>query len=287
MPIRPNDIKVKTNNMLQFVIALHCEAKPIIQHYRMKLCGRHGQAQFFQGEKARLAVTGVGSLSSAIATTAMGERFQSADSLWLNVGICGAKDAPIGDAFLGNKITSDYSLEALYPQLAGTSPWRGAEIRTLSAPSNRYETDRVFDMEAFGFYTAALAFSTSECIQCVKVVSDNSSDPAGKHFDKAEISDLVGSQIPNIEAFLADAEKLGTVNRIGAWAIELRETAETRYSFTETERHQLYKRVLQLDALFAESGGSELQTLLNEPEKSVFLEQLQRKIDERSPQRVC
>lgn len=273
--------------MIQFVIALHCEARPIIQHYRMKLCGRHGRAQFFQGERTRLAVTGVGSLSSAIATTAMGERFQSTDSLWLNIGICGAADASIGDTFLGNKITSDYSPEALYPQLAGTSPWRGAAIRTLSAPSNCYETDQVFDMEAFGFYTAALSFSTSERIQCIKVVSDNSSAPAGEHFDKAEISDLVESQIPNIEAFLTNTEKLGAENHIEAWATELQDSAEKRYSLTETERHQLLKRVRQLDALFTESEASDLQTLLNEPEKNLFLEQLSRKIDERSSKRVC
>lgn len=273
--------------MIQFVIALHCEAKPIIRHYRMKLCGRHGQAQFFQGEKARLAVTGVGSLSSAIATTAMGERFRSNDSFWLNLGICGAADASIGDTFLGNKITSDYSPENLYPQLARSSPWRGTEIRTLRAPSNRYETDRVFEMEAFGFYTAALPFATSECIQCVKIVSDNASAPAGKHFDKTEISNLVASQIPNIEAFLADAEKLGAENRLRAWAIDLRNSAAARYSFTETERHQLLSRVRQLDALLLDDEVTGLPTFLNEPDKDVFLKQLQLKIDERSPQRVC
>lgn len=273
--------------MIQFVIALHCEAKPIIQHYRMKPCGNHGQAQFFQGENTRLAVTGVGTLSSAIATTAMGERFSSKDSIWINVGICGGADVAIGDAFIGNKITFDQSRETIYPQLAAVSPWRGIEIKTLNAPSNRYESQRIFDMEAFGFYTAALSFATSEKIQCIKVVSDNPSAPADKRFNKTEISSLIASQIPKIETFLADADTLGEETRLSDWAIDLLEAAKTRYSFTATEQHQLSSRIRHLDALLDEGETNQVQFLLNEPDKDRFLNQLQSKIDRQSPIRTC
>ena len=287
MPIRPNDIKVKTKNMEQFVLALHCEAKPIIQHYRMKLCGKHGQAQFFEGETARLAVTGVGSLSSAVATTAMGERFPSNDSTWLNIGICGGEDLAIGEAFIGNKITSDYSRDVFYPQLVGKSPWPGIEIKTLNAPSNRYETNRVFDMEAFGFYTAALTFASSERVQCIKIISDNSDSPTGAHFNKTEISSLIASQIPKIDSFLENTGFSKAEYYMKGWANDLLTKAKTRYSFTETERHQLSSRIRQLDALLDLEEGLCLQLLLNSPKKGKFLQQLQFKIDQVSPQRVC
>ena len=287
MPIRPNDIKVKTKIMKQFVLALHCEAKPIIQHYRMKPCGKHGQAQFFEGETARLAVAGVGSLSSAIATTALGERFPSIDATWLNIGICGGGNAAIGEAFIGNKITSDYSREVIYPQLVGKPPWPGIEIKTLNAPSSRYETGRVFDMEAFGFYTAALAFTTSERVQCIKVVSDNSVSPASAHFDKTDISGLIASQIPKIESFLDNTEFSEAEYQMRDWASDLLSAAKTRYSLTETEGHQLFSRIRQLDALLDLDEGLNLQVLLNSPKKGQFLERLQLEIDQVSPQRVC
>jgi len=287
LPIRPNDIKVKKKNMQQFVLALYCEAKPIIQHFRMKPCGKHGRAQFFEGETARLAVTGVGSLSSAVATTVLGERFPSNDSTWLNIGICGGEDFAIGDAFIGNKITSDYSRELFYPQLVGKSPWPGIEIKTLNTPSNRYETNRVFDMEAFGFYTAALKFASSERVQCIKIISDNSESPTGNHFNKTKISSLIASQIPKIESFLENAGFSKAQYYMKSWANDLLTKAKNRYSFTETERHQLSSRIRQLDALLDREEGLCLQCLLSSPKKGQFLEQLQSEIDQVSRKRVC
>ena len=72
-----------------------------------------------------------------------------------------------------------------------------------------------------------------------------------------------------------------------SWANDLLTTAKNRYSFTETERHQLSSRIGQLDALLDLEEGLCLQFLLNSPKKGQFLEQLQSKIDQVSPQRVC
>ncbi len=273
--------------MVHYVIALPCEAQPIIQHYALKPCGGHGRARFFEGENARLVVTGISSLQSAIATTALGNRFPESGSLWLNVGICGHADAAIGKAFIANRIASDNSRGTFYPQLPWSSPWSGIGIKTLSVPSTRYEADQVFDMEGFGFYTAALVFGSSELVQCVKIVSDNAAQPADGDFDNAAISNLVAAQIPSIETFVETVEKSSGKPDASEWASEFKRMAKSRYSFTETESHQLASRVRQLDALLESDEKAVLGGLSSRTSKKEFLKELQCLIDRHSALNVC
>lgn len=287
MPIRHNDIKAKTPNMIHFVIALHCEAQPVIQHYQLKPAGGCGKAQFFEGEHARLAVTGVGALSSAIGATALGERYSERDALWVNVSICGTEEAAIGTAFLANRIRSDLSRETYYPQLPRKSPWPGMGIKTLSAPSVEYQADCAFEMEGFGFYTAALAFATSENIHCIKIVSDNAQSPATDAPSKPFISQLIADRITEIATFAEEALSFCDPPKPSHWAVELQNSAVKHYRFTETERHQLARHIAQLDCLTIDSDRTPTRSLLTSPDKTQFLTQLQTSIDRLAAKQTC
>jgi len=287
LPIRHNDIKVKTPNMLHFVIALHCEAQPIIQRYQLKPAGGCGRAQFFVGETARLVLTGVGALSSAIGTTALGERYSEKAGLWVNVGICGTEKAAIGTAILANRIRSDRSRETYYPQLPHKSPWPGMGVRTLSAHSDAYRAEWAFDMEGFGFYTAALAFATSENIHCIKIVSDNAGSPVKESFDKPFISRLIANKLTEIATFADEALSRSDRTKPSEWAIELQKSAEAHYRFTETERHQLSRRIAQLDFLLKQNVSAPLQSLFPSRDKTQFLARLQSSIDQLAAKQTC
>lgn len=273
--------------MIHFAIALHCEAQSLIHHYRMKPCGGHGRAQFFEGEKARLAVTGLGSLSSAIATTAMGERFPNTSPMWLNIGICGHESAEIGQAFIANKISSDSTKECFYPQLAFKSPWLGTEVKTLRAPSISYEPEKAYDMEAYGFYTAAVLFSSAERVHCVKIVSDNATQTANRSFDKNAITNLIATQIPAIEEFVAALENLRCDTNPSSWITAFTQKTKSVYTLTVTEKHQLKRRVQQLDLLLNEKEKKKLLATLFKLQKTQFLGELQDLVDAGSAKRVC
>lgn len=273
--------------MLHFSIALPCEAQGIIRKYGLKSCGGHARAQFFEGEYARLAVTGVGILASAIATTALGTRFPDKTAIWLNVGICGHLDAPIGKLFIANRISSESSRDRLYPQLPWKSELDGIDLLTLDEPSIEYQAGQAFDMEGFGFYKAALAFAPTEFVQCLKVVSDNASHPATTRFDKDTIARNIENQLPAIETLCAAIEQTRPRERRTHWSRNYASSAKARFSFTETESHQLNRRLAQLDILLDENEKAAIQLLEESPNKKRFLSQLQSRIDHASSRSIC
>ncbi|MGK0237270.1 MAG: adenosylhomocysteine nucleosidase [Candidatus Pelagisphaera sp.] len=274
--------------MLHFSTALHCEAQGIIAHYGMKPSGGHGRAQFFEGEKARLAITGVGALNSAIATTALGSQHPNDEVIWLNVGICGHLDAPIGAPFIANRISSYGSRDKLYPQLPWKSNLKGVELQTLSEPSTNYQLDQAFDMEGFGFYKAALGFTSTEFIHCIKVVSDNAAQPASSHFDKDAIARMIALQIPAIELLCASIDESRPRKASSKWSCRFTQNAKAQFRFTETETHQLNRRVTQLDAILKQDEKTKTDLLLiKSSNKKILLSQLQLTIDQSSARIIC
>lgn len=277
----------QSKNMLHFSIALACEAKGIIHYYGMKPCGGHGRAQFFASEGARLAITGTGALSSAIGTTALGSRYPDKTATWFNLGICGHMNAPIGEAFIANRISSDSSQDRFYPQLPWKSAIKGIDLLTLSEPSTDYKPDQAFDMEGFGFYKAALAFTSTEFLHCIKVVSDNTAQPATAHFDKEAISRMIEAQIPAVETLCAAIERTRPRGIDSDWSRAYAHRAKDRFAFTATETHQLNQRLTQLDALLDENQKADINSLIENPNKKHFLGQLQTTINQFSARNIC
>ncbi len=180
--------------MLIWVCALHCEAKPVIDYYRLrKLPGQ--VFDLYRGDDMALAVSGVGKLASAAATAwaATAHRDQAALA-WINLGIAGAADHEIGDAFLLHQVIDDDRGKRYYPAPVARPPLPGSACRTRSRPGYQYREDCLFDMEASGFMQAALYFSSAELVQGIKLVSDNRRQQAapGRQQVSALIHDRIG-----------------------------------------------------------------------------------------------
>lgn len=273
--------------MIHFVTALDCEALPIIHRYGLKPCGSHGRARFFAGEKARLAVSGVGELRSAIATTALDSRFPRGRPLWLNVGIAGHRDAPLGHAFIANRVSSDSSRDVYFPQTVAQGPWPGIETRTLSAPSTNYQTERLFDREAYGFYTAALATATLEFVHVIKVVSDNAANPASNTLSKGTVSESIDSHLCAIETFAEEALKFQAIDEEGDWVESIRSEIRSNHHLSETERHRLNEKLKQLSHLLNHVEKGQFADQLIDRNKREIFEAIDSEIDSLSSQRIC
>lgn len=270
--------------MIHFATALHCEANPVIHFYGMKPCGQLGKARFFKGETARLVVTGVGSIASAIGVTSLGERYAEPNALWLNLGICGHPSLSIGDALIASSIRSEAAKERFFPQFPIATPWRGQEVKTLASPSSQYQPGVAFDMESYGFYSAALAFTTVEYAHCVKIVSDNEAQPADAPLDKSLISDHIETHIQSIDAFAGQIiDTLGTTEFSESLAA-LQKRALSQFRFTETQRHQFTERLRKLNALEPETA---FDPTLQAPDTKALLNALQVQIDRLASTQVC
>lgn len=158
--------------MLNLVIALQAEAKPLISRMSLKkLTGSHA-FPLFASDTCRLIISGIGKCNSAAATAWLAGQHSTPGQTWLNVGIAGHKDQPLGTMLCANRITDNGSGRNWYP-VQISSPLASEQLITFDQPVKDYSHSTLYDMEATGFVQTALRFSTAELVQSVKIVSDN------------------------------------------------------------------------------------------------------------------
>ncbi|MEQ8938885.1 MAG: hypothetical protein RLT30_09310, partial [Gammaproteobacteria bacterium] len=185
-----------------------------------------------------LVITGVGkSLAAAAVSYHHACCNTSPADVWLNIGIAGHADLPLGEACLVNKITDAASGATWYPQVLFDAPCPVLPLRTLDTPSEDYQPI-LYDMEAAGFYALASRLGTSELIHCLKIVSDNAQSHSGNVKAK-----LVKGYI---ESQLATMDRIVSV--LHGFSHELENTLAlppayeeiiTRWHFTRTQKIQL------------------------------------------------
>jgi nucleoside phosphorylase len=206
--------------MLIWVSALHCEAKPVIDFYRLKKSHDDNAFDYYRGDDMACIVSGTGKIASAAACAWIAARTQPAASIaWINLGTAGAAEHEIGALFSLNQVVDADDGHRYYPAPATASELDGSACMTLSQPSYDYSEDYLFDMEASGFMHASLRFSRSELIKSFKIVSDNRDIKTGKN--RQQVSDLVhrhiallDQQARNLHALNAEVGQL-SVSRDG------------------------------------------------------------------------
>ena len=165
------------------VVALPAEAEPLKEVFQLKpLRAMNNVFQSDQG--VRLLVTGAGrkNVEHSFAKLARSERARESplfSPAWLNVGIAGHQELPVGEVMIANKISC--AVRALYslptPVLSGRNY---GEVVTVDEPEFAYSQNAAYDMEAHAFWDMALNFGMLDLIQCCKLVSDNPHDGVEK-----------------------------------------------------------------------------------------------------------
>lgn len=158
--------------------------------------------------------------------------------VFLNVGIAGHKEHSIENVFLIDKITDIDSGRRYFPPLVFTPPCPTHSLQTGSQPQFTYPPSDLCDMEASSFYETATRFSSSELIQCLKIVSDNKSSPV-KNIQPNQVSLLVAAHLAAIASVLTELTKLAELLHKPELA-ELNQILN-RYHFTVNEQIQLKK----------------------------------------------
>jgi adenosylhomocysteine nucleosidase len=219
--------------------ALPCEAKPFIDYYRLKKNTTIQCFAVYSGNNICLTVTGIGK-SAMAAGIAYTQALYSSDPnpILLNIGIAGHKEHKIGSLYLINKITDAESERRYYPPLVFTPRCLTHSLQTASKPQLSYHPLHLCDMEASAFYETATRFSSSELIQCLKIVSDNEASSI-KNIQHNQVSILIAAHLPTVAVILAELTKLAGL----LYTPELDEFNHVvhRYRFTVNEQIQLKK----------------------------------------------
>ena len=184
--------------MLIWVSALHCEAKPVIDFYRLKKSHDDNAFDLYRGDNMACIISGTGKVASSAACAWIAARYQDQASIaWINLGIAGAAQHDLGRLFSLHQIIDADDGHRYYPAPAIKGELEGNVCMTLSKPSEDYREDCLFDMEASGFMYASLRFSSAELIKSFKIVSDNRRESTGKN--RQGVSNLVHQHIDLID----------------------------------------------------------------------------------------
>lgn len=227
--------------------ALPCEAKPLIDSFRLKKQLDIHPFAVYGNDTLCLTVTGVGKTAMAAAVAYTQALFgTTSPSVFLNIGIAGHQDYPLGKLLLVDKISDVDTARAHYPPVIIKTSLPRATLHTVSKPVNHYSEDTLYDMEASAFYETAARFSTSELIQCLKVVSDNTASPASQ-INAQQVTQLIAAHIDTFSVFLHALTELAEPLRIKeppGWANLIQQV-----HFSSNELSQLKKQLTRWQVL--------------------------------------
>lgn len=226
--------------MLHFICALKCEALPLLRHFGLQ---HHGSADLFscylnESSAMSLTITGVGAVNAAAGTMHAIHRFQARQHhAWLNVGIAGHKNLPLGSARLANRIEDAAGTALWFPQILLSSPVPSCGLTSMAAPASSYG-DAMIDMEAAGFYASASRAGTAELIHCLKIISDNEQSPA-RGVAARQVSALIAGQLGVIENIAGQLRDLSARLPVSVQQPDHLSRFTERWHFTAYQRHRL------------------------------------------------
>ncbi|MCK9371624.1 MAG: hypothetical protein M0P91_00375 [Sulfuricurvum sp.] len=207
--------------MIYLTCALDAEARPLIEHYRLKRDYTLPYT-FYKGDGILLLVTGIGRSNAMLALSAlMGYRIPTKDDLLINIGICGAPDTyRLGEALLIHQIMD--TDRSYYPDILYPHPLRETGLMCVDTPVSSPCLSPV-DMESGGIFQAASRFLKLHQMAFIKIVSD--------HFEPHKVTKegaihLVKSHIHTLESLIASLQKVSSdpslftpeeMEKIGEW----------------------------------------------------------------------
>lgn len=186
--------------MLVWVCALHCEAKPVIDFYRLKKSPDKTNFDLYRNSDMGCIVSGIGRNNMTLAISWANTQFnQNSNLCWINLGIAGHQNLAIGTGVLISTASQEESSETIYTQTKIRHPFESKPVISLTREKTDYDEVALFDMETYTFLQTTSKFTSLELCQSIKVISDNRDTPPTRN--KAEISQLIADNMNEISEF--------------------------------------------------------------------------------------
>ena len=188
--------------MLNLLVALPAEAKPLIRHLKLQRQQPDGDFPLYQRDAIQLLLTGPGKEAAYKATRYLHAIADTNDALfWVNIGIAGHPNAAIGDALLMHCIHDQATGRVWSLPTVPNLPLPQADLITVNEPADEYPENAVFDMEAAGMMAALSLYQQLDRAVVLKVISDNNSHPTSK-INGRLVKSLLQNQLSTIDNLL-------------------------------------------------------------------------------------
>lgn len=188
--------------MIQLVMALPAEARPLIEFYDLKKEVSNGLFPIFRGDNISLVVSGVGKIAAAAATAYLhSSTGEHRDCIWLNIGVAGHAYWRCGSGVLASRIMDSSTRRCWHLHQLLDIPIECAPLITVDSPETEYPEEMMYDMEAVGYYLVASRCAALELVQCYKVISDNRSTSTST-VTSDRIGQIIGDRLGDIDTLI-------------------------------------------------------------------------------------
>jgi nucleoside phosphorylase len=189
--------------MLHIICALKHEARPIIDHYGLAHDGSARTCTSYRNEDISVTITGAGRQAAGAGTRFAADHFHAGKTdAWLNIGIAGHRSLPVGTVVMANRVMDTEDGTVWCPDVRIQGNLAACTLMSVSKPLYDYSPGSMFDMEAAGFYRAAMKHGAQERIHCLKIISDNETQRF-QTISKRAILELISSNLTVISEFIA------------------------------------------------------------------------------------
>jgi len=235
--------------MINIVTAFPGEARPLIDSLGLTDRDTRGPCTHYRNSKCRLVISGAGKTRVAAATAWLQETGPaSRTTAWLNIGLAGHANRPVGEGVLAHRITDHGTGQRWYPPQVHGLRLSTDNLVTVDRPETGYPEAALYDMEAAGFYPVACRTTTAELVQCYKVVSDNRDNPVADVTPKQGEA-LIAGRLADITGLIAALEVLSEALNTRAIPDADLGMFRDRWHFTVSQQHQLGKLLARWGAL--------------------------------------
>lgn len=186
--------------VIHILVALRSEARPLLSHFDLEpMPGGVAGRPAFAARDLRLVVTGMGGSKTAFAMEELRGLSRCEPAIaWLNVGIAGHRDLPIGEAILADEVLEAATGRSWKLHPLSEAPCRIGPVCTVDVVEERYPTRAAYEMEAASLCPRAPDALGTGLLQILKVVSDNRQSGT-QQISAAFVEELIGRQLQLIE----------------------------------------------------------------------------------------
>lgn len=217
----------------------------MVDRFDLRAVDSEGPFRRFGGDAVTLVVSGVGRAAAAAATGYLFACEQGVrDRPWINVGICGHRSLPPGEAVLADRVMEQGGGRVWYPPLVFEPPCRTATVRTVDEVEREYPDEAVYEMEAAGFYPSAVRFATGELVQVVKIVSDGPRASPDVLTAKS-VAELIASRLDEVVSVIEGTRELAAGLESTQPRIRTKPWLD-RWHFTVTQERRLRRLLARL-----------------------------------------
>jgi adenosylhomocysteine nucleosidase len=249
--------------MINIVVALPAEARPLLDHFRLRDKQADTAFPVYRNTGMALIVAGPGKVAAAAATAVLaGSGKTRTTAAWLNIGIAGHAHHAIGSGYIAHRITDNATGTHWYPPQILDLSIPTDNLCTVDRPEDNYPAAALYEMEASGFFPVACRFSSSELVQCFKVISDNRAQPTTAVTAKL-CEQLISGRLADIDQLVKALADMA--DEYASWHASHPDLEQLsgRWRFTVSQQHQLDHIARRWKVLA--------------PEQPLWLEQLDRK----------